>query len=259
LTSTSYYIDPISGSDANNGSIGSPWQTIQHAWNWIQQKLNLQGNFIIINLVPGTYSGATLSGTIIGQSGPAYITFRGNTVSPENYIIQGTSTNAITVTGSAQVAFEGVTFAAAGTGLTQGIGLLVSNSATCWIAGVRFGQCDVVCMEAAIGGYIFVYGNLTIVSNSDYAMLSDSATIDFNIAVTIFVSILGGSTFAGSFVAAYFGGTVRSSISAVSYSGTAFGIRYSATFNGIIDTNGGDSTYFPGSDPGVEATGGIYL
>lgn len=42
------------------------------------------------------------------------------------------------------------------------------------------------------------------------------------------------------------------------YSGSATGVRYSAALNGVINTEGGGATYFPGDSAGSTATGGQY-
>jgi hypothetical protein len=43
-----------------------------------------------------------------------------------------------------------------------------------------------------------------------------------------------------------------------SVSGSVTGVRYSATLNGTIFTNGGGASYFPGGAAGSTSTGGQY-
>jgi hypothetical protein len=44
----------------------------------------------------------------------------------------------------------------------------------------------------------------------------------------------------------------------VTYSGAATGSRYGAALNGVIQTNGGGATYFPGNSAGSTSVGGQY-
>lgn len=45
----------------------------------------------------------------------------------------------------------------------------------------------------------------------------------------------------------------------MTFTGTATGNRYDATSNGVIDTNSGGANYFPGSSPGAQSNGGLYV
>ena len=79
--STNYYVS-MTGSDSNNGSISSPWLTIQHAAN--QSSI---GAGSCINVEPGTYAaGAT-------------ITYGGNDATPTGYVVyRCTQLDACTIT-----------------------------------------------------------------------------------------------------------------------------------------------------------------
>ena len=48
------------------------------------------------------------------------------------------------------------------------------------------------------------------------------------------------------------------SAASLTFSGAATGTRYFAALNGIVYTNGGGATYFPGNAAGATATGGQY-
>lgn len=55
-TITEYYVDPINGSDSNDGfSRTSPKQTVTNIWNSIPTNSTLSSGFRI-NLLPGTYT-----------------------------------------------------------------------------------------------------------------------------------------------------------------------------------------------------------
>ena len=46
----------------------------------------------------------------------------------------------------------------------------------------------------------------------------------------------------------------------ITYTGSATGVRYTATLNGVLNTaSAANATYFPGSSGGSVATGGQYI
>jgi hypothetical protein len=73
--------------------------------------------------------------------------------------------------------------------------------------------------------------------------------------VGLTVTLTGTPAFSSAFAGAVTGNI---GTAANTYSGSATGSRYSATLNGVINTNGGGATYFPGNSAGSTATGGQY-
>ncbi len=53
---TNYYVS-ATGSDSNDGSIGSPWATIQHAVNFLPANIDFAGFTVTINIGAGTFDG----------------------------------------------------------------------------------------------------------------------------------------------------------------------------------------------------------
>jgi hypothetical protein len=71
----------------------------------------------------------------------------------------------------------------------------------------------------------------------------------------ITVTLVGTPNFNSGFVAAS-DGTVLAPVN--TFAGGATGPRYLAVLNGVIDTQGRGSNYFPGSVAGSTQTGGQY-
>ena len=70
------------------------------------------------------------------------------------------------------------------------------------------------------------------------------------------ITLTGTPAFSSNFATALFG---YMNVSTCTFSGSATGVRYSATLNGIINTGGGGATYLPGNSAGSFATGGQYV
>lgn len=78
-----FYVNPSTGNDNNNGSSGSPFKTIAKAISLIPQIVN---HTVTINLADGSYSeGITLSGYV----GSGSIEIMGNTTTPTDVVISG--------------------------------------------------------------------------------------------------------------------------------------------------------------------------
>ena len=78
-----FYVNPATGSDENDGSSGSPFATIAKAVSLIPQVVN---HTVTINLADGSYSeGITLKGYI----GGGLLVVEGNTTNPENVVLSG--------------------------------------------------------------------------------------------------------------------------------------------------------------------------
>ena len=71
LAQTTYYVAPPAsgGADANSGTLGAPWATLQRAANG-----RVPGDTVIV--LPGTYAGFNVGGGVSGTAA-APITFRG--------------------------------------------------------------------------------------------------------------------------------------------------------------------------------------
>ena len=71
------------------------------------------------------------------------------------------------------------------------------------------------------------------------------------------VTLTGTPVFSSEFALAQFFGFIN--IAGQTFSGSATGTRFSATVNGLINTNSAGLTYLPGSVAGSSATQGQYI
>lgn len=62
---TNYYVT-TTGSDSNNGSIGSPWATLQHAINVISSTIDFAGFTVMVNIGVGSFAGCGVKSCVGG-------------------------------------------------------------------------------------------------------------------------------------------------------------------------------------------------
>jgi hypothetical protein len=164
------YVNSATGSDANSGTSGSPWLTIQHAVDTGVPAV-VCGRYVIHLQVAGTYSGnisvlgRVFAGNVIPPSiGDSYYPFSlaaaggitdnswqyswieilGDTSVAPTYIISGTGYSAISIN-DANVTFRGVAL----TNPSSHIVMSVENKSIVNLAGVQFNECGgVTCLIA---------------------------------------------------------------------------------------------------------------
>lgn len=61
-----FYVS-TTGSDSNPGTSGSPWATLQHAFDWIAANIDMGAFNVIVQLADGTYDGFTQATSPIGS------------------------------------------------------------------------------------------------------------------------------------------------------------------------------------------------
>lgn len=243
----SYYVT-TTGNDSSAGTSGSPWLTIQHAVNYINTTIDLAGYTATINVADGTYTGAVTVNAPFTGGGVVQIT--GDNTTPANCIISTTG-NCFGAFNGAQYNISGFkVVSSAGAGVTA-----VGTGSTITVNGnFEFGACSTVQMLGQSGGVVNCYSDsykisgaatnhLSAINNGIVFNYSDTVTITGTPAFTAFANAGGGGAIFS------FGNT---------YSGSATGLRYSATLNGVINTSGGGASYFPGGTAGTTATGGQY-
>ena len=242
------------GSDSNNGlTSGAPFLTLQHAWNVLQQNYDLAGQYTAtIQLANGTYTtGLTANGPIVGATSRASVVFNGN-ATPTNVIVSVTSGN------TCFVANNGAQFTVTGMQLTGGTSTngLSADSAS----GIAFSNLNFGSMASGahiIGGNISATGNYAISGGAGYHLVSQGAGSTGILSAGITVTLTGTPAFSAFFAYAATLGAITTQ--SVTFSGSATGTRYQAAANGVINTNGGGASYFPGSVAGSTASGGQYL
>jgi hypothetical protein len=113
-------------------------------------------------------------------------------------------------------------------------------------------------MTASDRGNIFISGNFTV-SSAQNAVWDAERFGQIAVIGTVVVTLSGSPTWSTAFATATNNGFIIALSSNVSFSGSASGPRYLATANGLIQTNGAASTFFPGSTSGSVASQGQYL
>lgn len=253
-----FYVSTTGNDTTGDGSSGSPWATIQHAWDVIQKYYDLNGYTATIQLDDGTYTNNSLSalGPVDGNKGPSSVIINGNSGTPSNVIIDCTtaSLNCFNASVGGAYTIANLKVQASGAGAycvvtNQGGSIQIGN-------GVIFGAANTAHTQANYGGFINFLSSYTISGNSNNHVFANLNGVIF-ISPGITVTLTGTPAFAGAFAAANALGSV--SAVSVTFSGSATGSRYTAAANGVINTNGGGATYLPGNSAGTTGTGGQYV
>lgn len=255
------YVAATGGSDtANSGtSASSPFLTMQKAWNIIVNSLDLNGFNVTVNVANGTYTNAlTASGSVVGLGSGNAVSFVGNVATPSNCVIQVSNQHAITAINGASISVSGFKLIASGTFAgSPSSGLLASQGFISEIGSMEFGTCA--------GQHIWATqsGQVTFNSGANYTISGGAQShLQANIGALVnmsglTVTVTGTPAFSVAFASAEAIGLVQ--VISTTYSGSATGLHYSATTNGVINTNGGGASYFPGGTTGATSTGGQYV
>lgn len=160
LTNNTNFYVATTGSDSNPGTSGSPWLTLQHAYNVIAGTIDLAGFTATINVADGSYP-AGLKATIPLIGGQLQIT--GNTTTPTNCNVASAVADAIGVFGEGcQISIAGFSLSTSGSG---GNGLNASNGGRIVVNGnmnyaaMTSGSAQIF---AGFGGEIDVTANYSI-------------------------------------------------------------------------------------------------
>jgi len=236
------------GSDSNNGfSAGSPFATLQKAWDYLQSSVDLNGFSVTINVADGTYTAGILGqGSIVGQNTASAVTFQGNATTPANCVVNVTNSNSFATLTGAFFTVNGFTMTATGSASAATGCALRTNQGTIIFQNCRFGACSVAHLSAGGGGAIFTNGANTIFGGAPNAWFA-AVSGNINVANSSW-TLTGTPAFSGSFVAAQTSSTVLAA--SVSFSGSATGQRYNAIQSSTINSFGSGANYFPGSIAG---------
>ncbi len=249
---TYLYVD-TTGSDSNNGlSPITPFLTIQKAVNVACGYASTSAGTIKIQLAAGTYSQSQL--TLRRNSGTQPFVIIGSVSTPASYIIECTgSSHGIVADAMSYWSLQGVTLTYSGSGSSVGSLFVCKNSCTSLSNVVFTAVSALTSAHAKVeGGQLFIEGNYTIAGGAPYHFKVKSYGVVHQTGYTVTVT----GTPAFTTFADVETGLVNSA-SAV-YSGGATGARYAVSLNGVINTNGGGASYFPGNSVGSAATGGVY-
>ncbi|HZP20099.1 MAG TPA: DUF2793 domain-containing protein [Bauldia sp.] len=259
LTADRTYYVRTDGSDSNTGlanSAGGAFLTVQKAYDTIAANLDLGGKTVTIQIGDGTYAPA--SGTnplLISQpwTGGGSVIVQGNNATPANVVLSGTNADAVLVSAPLPGVLSIRDLKVTTTTNKSGIQLNAPGSLT--FSNLNFGACVVAHLLAACtGAQITGTGNYAISGNAPIHAYALTGSI---VLTGLTVTLTGTPAFSTAFVESSRTGVLRGQ--AMTFSGSATGPRYLADANGVIFTNGGGATYFPGNSAGSTATGGQYI
>ena len=241
------------GNDANDGlsnTIGGALATIQGAVNRAFSFVP-GGGKVTINVANGAYGAVNVP----ERAGPELLII-GNEAAPANVTVTGTITDAFAVYGPNKVTVRGVKASTSLTG-QQLAGFIAYGPATLNVSNCETGACDGAAVQAYgqgkvnLGAHRFSGGALYLyLSNlGSYMSLSGIHTIPTGINLS--AAAVGATNNAVLAVSAL-------GVSYVNPSNVLSGQRYQVYLNGVINTQGGGASFFPGSGATI-ASGGQYV
>ena len=249
LTANRTYFVRTDGSDGNNGlanSSGGAFLTIQKAIDTVAA-LDLSIYNVTIQVADGTYAGAVVVSAPWVGSGT--VTLQGNISTPANALLSTGASDCIVV-------LSGGTLTVTGFKLTNsGTFLLHASSGAIRFSQLTFGTCGSQQVRATDGGRVTATGNYAIDGGAGNHWSAVGNGLIRVQAKT--VTLTGTPAFSVAFANADLSSTVL--VSGNSFSGSATGLRYSATNNAVISSGGAGATYLPGNAAGSTGGGGQYI
>jgi hypothetical protein len=247
LTANRTYYVSTSGSNSNDGlTAGTPFLTIQKAWDTIIT-LDLAGYTATIQHAASQTPTAGLSTTAAPLGGNVVLDLGGSTLhtTSGSAIIHRAPCTLTVQNGTIQTTTSGNCIYALGAGANVTIG--TSG------AGITFAACGGAHIRSDNGAQVSG-GTYTVSGGAVQHLLAVNGGIIALASGTVTVS--GTPAISSAFANAT--GTSIISCFSVTFSGSATGTRYVVTTNAIISTFGGGANYFPGNSAGSTSTGGQY-
>ena len=275
---TTFYVAPSTGSPAGNdttgnGTIGSPWQTLQHAYNTLYNNYDAVGYTITIQMANGTYAPVKCIGTLPGVSSTNPIIINGNSSNPNLTIIDLTTPNSNCIYIAAGAYISVSNFKVQSSNLSSGAnGIYLDYLSFCLMSvGMVYGSFNTTTnnsyqIVAASGGRLYFNGSYSVVGNATGHILLTSTAEVFMAGPTA-VTVSGGLTISTWVIctacATGFFDPVKYTISLLGSQPT--GSKYYIVTNGVISTLNSSTgasagpNFFPGTTAGSYAQGGLYV
>jgi hypothetical protein len=249
-----FYVAP-GGSDNNLGTAASPWATITHAYNWIRDRLDLNGFVATIQLADGTYGACFMQNAIVGP----WVVLNGNANDPTRVVVHGQAACAIWILMGAAVMVQNLTVRADGTQgpfVNQGVGITVSHGSFYGLNNVYFDVCQnqhIWVTNSAVGGAQSNNLPFTIIGSAPIHLYATQNAMPGYYGANI--TLLNAPTFSTGFCVAQWGASVdlRNTI----FTGTAHGKKFDVSYGAGIDTGGRGINVLPGDIAGTN-NGGYY-
>ena len=258
-----YYVNPVTGSDSNNGlSSGTAWATLTHAYRWLQQNINANGQQVIIDCAfpnnPTPYAPFVATGGITGIFSPGQLMIVGDNTS-QHCSISLTAGNGVCVNGNSGALFEITGFSLQSTG-SDVVGIAGSAGSQITYGDIAFGSFGAYGVVGSGSGSIVssVFNTTLTAIGTCISMFNanELATMHLDVA-----TVNNSLTVSGGYISISDGALVTVDSSTFGGSGVT-GSRFNISMNGMMDTNGAQSTpstnYIPGTTDGTTATGGQF-
>lgn len=233
LAATRNFYVSTSGNDANDGTVGAPWATLQKAAD-VVGALDTSVSAVIVNVADGTYAPVILK----QPTGGGTVSWVGNIATPANVVISATGANAVIATGVRQI-MRGFKI----TTLTAGDGLQVKDASILSLYEMEFGACAWAQKHILGNSILNEYGAQTISGGAilSYQCEDGGRVLGSSLAFTL----TGTPAYSSQY--AYAARNSSIFVPFYSYSGSVAGQRYSVVNGSTIQTFGGT---LPGSTAG---------
>lgn len=256
LTSDRTYYVRTDGSDNNSGllnSAGGAFLTIQHAVDLVSQDLDTTGYSVTIQVGTGAYNAPVVLTRCVGTK---LVTLQGDASTPSNVTITLSNGTPILVD-------DGAIWKVRGFKLSTTAGsyncLETASNATTYFDSIDFGTCSQAHIWANKNCTVITSGNYTISGGAQYHLgVVHGAYLELASLSSRTVTLVGTPSFSGYFALVLRNAAVLADQGALTFSGSATGKRYVVVLNGVLDSNGGGTSFFPGNAAGLVATGGQY-
>lgn len=258
LTANRTYYVRTDGSDSNTGlvdSAGGAFLTIQKAID-TAAGLDILIYDVTIQIGAGTYT--TSVGLVAKQCvGAGAVILLGDETTPSNVV--STTNGAMTVSDglflnrNVQTTYrlKGITFSSTASGTVFGIAGSTNSYTEFQNIVISTGINQHI--RADDGAIVKATGPYTIAAGGALHLTATAAIIRMQ---SITVTLTGTPAFSSGFAIPSRLGMILAT--AVTFSGSATGKRYTVTENAVAVTNGGGANYFPGDVAGTTGTGGQY-
>lgn len=232
---TDFYVD-TTGSDTADGSVSTPWATVQYAFDFLGT-LDIRAD-VTLHIGAGTFGSNSL-GHLLSSGNPTLF-------------IVGDGAGSTTL--SLQINNPGVAVDVSALTLSSASANgLFAEGCSVTVSGVDFGACTSGNHVIATAGVSLLLADYSISGGAIRHVSSITASNECLVAGA--VTLTGTPAFSSAFVSSS-GGIVDLT---ATFTGSATGKRYDATRGGVILSNGGGSSYLPGDTAGTVATGGQYF
>ena len=247
-----YYVNVNTGSDTNDGATpATPFRTIQKGVTTVGL-LDLNGYTAAVNVADGVYSESVQLSTV-SQNGTAVL--NGNDTNWANVNINpAAASSIITAQAGSNWIIHGfkVNGVAAPGDAGNGIWVTASGRSVQYY-NMEFGACPGSHITISRGSIVNL-GAVQISGGASSHILVDGGVFATDAAHPL--TIVGTPVFSVAFIWCANAGTTYYIFSPLV--GNSSGPKYLASFNGVINSEGGGINYYPGSAAGSTSAGGQY-